>query len=164
MGFLLAAAGLGAQLVGQLKGARDAKAASDWNREQNRLYSEYNAEAVLSDAESRIDLFQEQGEEFISTQRAIGGASGVTTGKGSSLELMVESARKIDRDVQTMRRNAQSKAQSIRFGADVESFKSTAESDMFARRAKAGTITTLLSGAAGLYDQYGTKAATGTTT
>lgn len=143
------------QIKGQVQGASDAEAASDWNQDQNRLYAQANAETVLQEAESKVTLIREQGREIIGTQRAGYGSSGVTVGKGSSLALMADSARKIEEDIQIIKSNAAGKAKAIKFGADVSGFKTGLEGDMFSRRAKAGTISTLLKGSSSLYSQYG---------
>lgn len=123
----------------------------------NRIIAEQNAKDALARGKVEADTHRRKVSQFIGSQRAGFGGSGVVVDSGSPLDIVADSVALGELDTQTILSNAEREARAYRvqgsnFGAEAGLLDSSAGS---ARRA--GTIntgTTILGGGGSFADKW----------
>ena len=112
---IIAAIAAGAALIG---GLFKAKAASDQSKAEEAAARE-EARQTRIETEWKVGDLQLQQKQFLGTQQAMIGRSGVKLSSGSPLALISESSRRMSQDVSRLRQQGEWDAEAMEAEADV---------------------------------------------
>ena len=117
---LLSLAGTATSAYGQFQTGQNAKDVYEYNQQAAKYQSKYAQQR----GEIEATKLEREGAKAMSRKRAIAGASGTVTGAGSNLDSLLNSQREIDLD-----------AALIRYNANVDSYVSGQQADLFGAQA-----------------------------
>ena len=122
----------------QLAGTVGSTVAGQQASSANQANAKLEAQQAIINAGIEENRSRRNADRILAKQRAIGAAAGIDTSSGTSLEVLLDSARQAEEEALTLRAGGQMKANLARYKGQIAGQKGTA--DLFGGLASTGAI------------------------